>query len=379
MPADTSVKLFHSAQPGAPVIGNSPGSLIAMLDACLVNGWGLTRCDSVTVAGGIGTATLSAGHPAIEDCVLRFAGVTGPLAALNGERKVRAIGSGRIDFDADGIPDGSAAGTITLQLAPAGWEKAWAGTDKAAYRSADPASTRSFLRLDDSHAEYARPRGYLAMTDIDTGSDTFGGDTYWHRCWGGGGGRRWWLVANASMIYFGIQPGVLERDEGYLICAFGDGIARRSGDAYRCLLAGAYGASMSWAYPYMSALIYQNSAGFSLARSYTQLGGEVHAKPMGAYQDNVRSGSMATIPFPNGGDNSILLCQAEYAEIRTNCLRGRLPGLYFCPQYPEGALQNDFRIVNAADFPGKTLLWKLTGSSSPGYGGCAIDVSGPWE
>ena len=37
----TSVKYFHSELPGAPVLSGTAGSRIAVLDACLVNGWGL--------------------------------------------------------------------------------------------------------------------------------------------------------------------------------------------------------------------------------------------------------------------------------------------------------------------------------------------------
>lgn len=41
MTADTSVKYLHSAMPGAPVLSGTAGSLISVLDACLVNGLSL--------------------------------------------------------------------------------------------------------------------------------------------------------------------------------------------------------------------------------------------------------------------------------------------------------------------------------------------------
>ena len=38
---DTSVKHFHSGRVGAPVLTGAEGSMIALLDACVVNGFGL--------------------------------------------------------------------------------------------------------------------------------------------------------------------------------------------------------------------------------------------------------------------------------------------------------------------------------------------------
>lgn len=382
MPMDTSVKVFNSAQAGAPVVGQVAGSLIAMLDACLVDGYGLKAVDSVTVAGGVGTANISTGHSAIAHCVVQFAGATGGYLPLNGERKVTAIGTATVTFDADGLPDGTATGNITLKIAPAGWQKVFSGTNKAVYRSLDPASTQTYLRVDDTHARYARPLGYLTMADIDTGTGGFGSTVFWNRANTSAGARPWWVVANKSMVYFGIQTHGTTSTDGYAICAFGDAVSRRSGDAYRCVVAGSHSeaTSFSGADASMSTLIQDtgaNRAGFMVPRSYTQLGGAVQMKPMGAYQSLLTSGNVASVPFPNGGDNSVILSVAECAEVATLALRGRLPGLYFCPQRPNGALLNDFEISNAADFPGRRLVWKLTGGGSA-YGGCAIDVTGPW-
>lgn len=50
----TAVKFFHSEMPSAPVLSGTAGSLLAILDACLVNGWGLMTATSVVVSGGGG-------------------------------------------------------------------------------------------------------------------------------------------------------------------------------------------------------------------------------------------------------------------------------------------------------------------------------------
>ena len=56
--ATYSVKWFTSDMRGAPVVSGTAGTLIAMLDACLVTGFGVVTATSVTVSGGVATATL---------------------------------------------------------------------------------------------------------------------------------------------------------------------------------------------------------------------------------------------------------------------------------------------------------------------------------
>ena len=49
----TKTKFFHSVMTGAPVLSGTAGSLITLLDALLVNGYGTTNVTSIVVAGGI--------------------------------------------------------------------------------------------------------------------------------------------------------------------------------------------------------------------------------------------------------------------------------------------------------------------------------------
>lgn len=71
----TSVKWIRNDMRGAPVInGNTPGCLIAALDALLVTGWGTTTALSVSVSGGIATATVNAGSSFAEHAVVRLMG-----------------------------------------------------------------------------------------------------------------------------------------------------------------------------------------------------------------------------------------------------------------------------------------------------------------
>ena len=125
-PVDTSVKLFRSTMPGAPALRGQVGSLISLLDACLVNGWGSQTASSVIITGGVATATFPADHAAAVESVVLVAGAT--PAGLNGEQKVPAVAPNVIRW-ATAEADGTATGTITVKMAAAGWTKVYTGTN----------------------------------------------------------------------------------------------------------------------------------------------------------------------------------------------------------------------------------------------------------
>jgi hypothetical protein len=125
--ADTSVKLLHSAMPGAPVLSGTAGALINVLDACLVDGFGVSAVASLVVAGEVATATMSGGHSGEVGSVMTVAGAT--PSGLNGEQKVLSVGGGNttLTFDATGIADQTATGSITIKMSGAGWGRRFQG------------------------------------------------------------------------------------------------------------------------------------------------------------------------------------------------------------------------------------------------------------
>ena len=58
-PVDTSAKFFNENLPDAPVLNGVAGSLIGLLTACLVTGFGLRTAVSLVVSGGVATLTLA--------------------------------------------------------------------------------------------------------------------------------------------------------------------------------------------------------------------------------------------------------------------------------------------------------------------------------
>lgn len=206
------VRYYHSEMAGAPAISGDIGSLIAVLDACLVTGFGNKMVEGVSVSGGVATAQISSGHDFMEGDVLRISGAT--PAGLNSDWRLASVTGSSVSWSVEGcgIPDGAAAGTIMALRAPAGWEKVFEDANgRAAYRSLTHADHNGlFLYVDDSLlAKTARVRGYESMTDIDTGTGPFptdaqvSGGLYWAKSlYTTSYARPWALVGDGRRFVF---------------------------------------------------------------------------------------------------------------------------------------------------------------------------------
>lgn len=232
-PVDTSVKFARSDMLGAPVLKPAAGSIISLLDAFLLNGWGLQMATSVVVSGGVATATFPTDHAAVVDSVVLVAGAT--PAGLNGEQKVTAIALNKVSW-ATGAPDGTATGSITVKMAAAGWAKPFTGTNLAVYRSAHPQSNGHYLRVNDANALYARGLAYETMSAVSTGTNPFptntqvSGGGYWGKSANTAHGRDipWLAFSDGRILYLCILADQAELDQSSYsyseIYTFGDPI-----------------------------------------------------------------------------------------------------------------------------------------------------------
>lgn len=395
MPADTTVKHFDSSMTGAPQItvasSTSAGKLIDVIRACCVDGFGLVTLTSLVVSGGIATGTVAAGQPFRLDTVALLAGST--PAGLNGEKKILSATGQTFTFDATGIPDQTATGTITAKFAPAGWLAPFAGTNLLAIKSGDAGASQGLARIDDTNATDARVVAYESMSDINTGVGKTPSDV---QLAGGGfitrgntnaGVRKWWIVANARWVYVGIAYSSSYPD-AYLVSAFGDIASRKSGDAYKFSLF-CQSSSKAAANPDPS-----NSTPFNLStgtvatvalRSYTQTGGPIVLAVgwarLSTTQTSAASGTNSGMhsAYPNGPDNALILSEVSVQEVVAACYRGVLPGGYACPQNVSSAFQQDERVTGVPTLSGRTLLAKnLAAITAAGYGWAFIDITGPW-
>lgn len=391
----TAVKYFHSAQTGAPVLNGVAGSLIGVLDACLKDGFGLKTADSVVVANGIATVSISTGHSFEVDSVALVAGAT--PAGLNGEKTVLSATTNTFTFDATGIVDQTATGTITVKMAPAGWDKPFSGTNLAVYRSPNVLGTRNWLRVDDTATQNGRVVGYESMTDVNTGVGAFptaaqiSGGAYWPKANGANATARPWLViADDRTFYLWVNTGTTNTFVSGILFGFGDFRSNKSGDAYATFIAAATTDISATNTANSQTLAYVDAAGDTLLsmwvpRSYTSIGGsaQVSRKAESYNNSDTYSGNTPTIIYPNGPDNGLLLSRTLVMEAAPLCVRGVIPGLMFVPhQFGASVFATRDKISGQGSLSGRKLIAIKNDGNPSGTTITSvtsfIDITGPW-
>ena len=385
------VKYINNAMRGAPVLNGQAGTLIGVLDAFLITGFGTVTALSVTVAGGIATATVQAGNSFNKGCIVWVDGAT--PAVLNGEQRVLTASSTSITF-ATTAPDGPATGTITIKVAPVGqWEKKFSGTNKAVYRSTDAAGSGFCLRVDDTGTTTARVVGYETMSDVDTGVGPFptaaqvAGGGYVHKSASANATSvKYTLFADSRMIYWCASPGTSISTspdyESANVRGFGDPIALApGGDAWAAIMStdplsfGSQGA-LSGGPTLYSAL--------AMARSFGGIGGSVlgYARPYtGAI--NIESGLDMSVfgSGPSGVDGSLRMSKMFVLQgsVTTGHPRADLPGIWYLPYNNARDFLSPGDVVQGVD--GRDLYAVSTGGglNSTYRGIVLIDITGPWR
>lgn len=177
-----TVKFFTSKNNNAPQLLNVQGSMLALLDACLVSGIQVGTVAALTASGTTATATFGMVHNLTKHQIIRISGAN--QAEFNGDFKIKQIvNTNTITFELNtSATVANATGTINCLLAPLGFEKPFSSTTalgggRAAFRSKDESlPNRPFLRVVDerissysiNYAKYAKVGIVENMTDIDT-------------------------------------------------------------------------------------------------------------------------------------------------------------------------------------------------------------------
>lgn len=391
----TSVKYYASTMPGAPVLSGTAGALATILDACLVDGWGLKTVDTLVVAGGVATANISTGSAAVAGGVVLVSGAT--PAGLNGEKRVIAAATNTVTFDATGISDQTATGTITMKNAPLGWTRAFTGTNVRSFKGG-ASGTGFYLRVDDTGPNSARVVGYEVMTDVNTGVSPFptdaqrAGGGHWPKSEAASSASRPWMIVGDDRGFY-IHSNHHSSIPGYGITVyFGDILSVLGSDPYSCALhAMGQVATVSLSGSTTEGLGYSNGTTASaahLARSYTGVGGstqtlEGYDMVLPSASSGI-SGTQGTnsIPYPNPPDNSLLLSPFRISELGSKVLRGVFPGFYAVPQaVPDGVFSFADAVTGISALPGRTLRatkqYNTGGGTSNGT--AFIDTTGPWR
>ena len=380
---------FDSSQVGAPVLSGSAGALRAVIKACLVDGFGAGPVATLTVSGGIATATYAGAHPFKVGYVAQFAGAT--PAGLNGNKVILSATGTSVTFAAPGVPDGAATGTITSKAAPAGWQELFAGAlaNVIALKPSVVEATGCVLRVDDTGAINARVRAYEAMSDISTGvgmtpleSQAAGGLWWPKSATANATARAWILVADARGFYLAVAPAGGDR---YTLLFAGDIASLKSGDAYGYLLTGNQGDQTNASSVPDGCVGYSHRSartGAYLVRAYSAIGQSTAAQRLGAHHN----GSTADVyagtagyslgAYPNGANNGLL---TGALELHAAGLRGTLPGLLHPVQDCGTSFATGATVDGTDDLAGRRLLAIRTGPPAGGTVGTVfIDTTGNW-
>jgi hypothetical protein len=370
------VKRYFSYDVGAPTMNGVAGSAIAVLDACLVNGYNTKTIQSITRSGSTATVNFATAHGYTSDQVVALAGMD--QAEYNGEFRPFNVTTTSFDITVTGTPVSPATGAaMTSKVAPLGWTKVFSGANKAVYKSNMSAFGCLYLRVDDSGTTFAKCLGYETMTDVDTGTGPFpttaqsaNGCALAKANTGDSSSRSWRLFGDEGLFYFlggggvGLDPAWTFNGSYGLSFFFGDPILSKPGDVYGTTIAGGNGGAGA----YIESA--QQSGGIYTARSQSQSGGSF---AMNKYVNFVNLGSSGigslTSPSPDGftilGNTWLLLENTAF-------IRGEFPGLYYLPQ--NRAVADKTLLTDVPGHPGKTFFVTATYS-----GGVAFDITGPWR
>lgn len=385
----TDVKFFHSTMVGAPQISGTAGAMIGVLDAVLVNGFGLQTVSSATVVSGVCTFVTPTAPSAIVGTVILVAGAT--PSGLNGEKRVTAITANSVSF-ATTEPNGTPTGTITIKVAPAGWIKAFSGTNKAAYKidlTAHPDSPSMLVHFNDSTAYNAKIIGYESMSDIDTGVGPFPSaaqvSMYVHKS-SDTSVRPWFIVADGQFVYVGVRSYATSNANcGPSWFGFGEFASKKSGDPYNFMVTGNYNVDTSpnpdQAHSIASTV---NVSFIYLARNYTGIGVGVKGYVKTWPSDYGGSGgSAAPLSYPNPTDYGLYLCPVDIFDTYLSNLRGRMPGMLSIPHNLVRKVCTDAATAyldsDVPALPGKTVGFMPCVYSGTEWGVVAFDLTGPWE
>ena len=383
-------KSFSSDMTGAAVLSGTAGALIAVLDSVLVNGFGSVSVTGLAVASSVATATVAAGHSFKVGSVALVAGAT--PSGLNGEKRVLAVASNTFTFDATGISDGSATGTITAKVAAAGWTKQYTGTNIAVYKMGGVEGTGFVLRVDDTGTTVARVRGYEAMSDANTGTGPFPTTAQWadSGLWwsksnaASAAARPWRIVADdRGFFYFCKQADTGAEHQGNY---FGDFLSLKSNDPYACVLRANTDSRISNTSAFTDGLEYMDSSliydGLYVARAANTLGGaqKHHQYPATAVALSLQHVTGAAgRPYPSPVDNGLML--TPVVLYTSAGYRGYFPGISVSPQITNDSFSTGDVIAGSGAMAGKSVTVVKLGApvAGSGQGVVFMDQTSDWR
>ena len=179
MVASTDIKFYTNENINAPALSDSWGSIIDVLDACLVTGFGSQTVSTLTASGTTVTATFGSAHKFLQHQVIKITGAD--QAEFNGEYRIQQVPTANtLILELNTIPSTSTAtGAISCSLPPLGWQKKFTATHKAVYKGQnglDPMFLRVDASLPDGYTPTWAKTAKITVSDGMSDIDTFTGN-----------------------------------------------------------------------------------------------------------------------------------------------------------------------------------------------------------
>lgn len=412
---DTTVKFISYDYQNAPQLTYAPGSLVAILDACLVDGFAATSLTNIVVSNGTATINFPTAHPFKKHSVLKISGMV--ESALNGQFRANSVLTNSLTFVTT-VADGTYTGTTpSAKFAPLGYEIQFQDTNKRIYRPLSVDRNLVSLYVDDSNTNTTglgwsgtntKALAYVAAVCDVTGIASF--TTLWFTWWAkqnssnGTTARYWKLVGDRLGFYMHVKScGV---DRGTSVNRFMQLNTYLPGDNYATVLEGyanttaapldgnaiygpAHGVmSMSFGYTDRKIARGVNQTGAALSYFYACTGVTVQysSPPYGAVVSGGVPALATAVGYVAQNDPATLgfVACPGVLVISANSARGEMPGLYTSPQIMNGSDSEVFE--NLPGLGDKALVVlsttvpvanTTTGTESPGC--FYYDITGPWR
>lgn len=191
--------------------------------------------------------------------------------------------------------------------------------------------------------------------------------------------RPWIIAADNRTVYVFVQTG--DAANQYLAWMFGDIYSFLAGDLYKTMIIGRIaensGSNVNERFGDAYHLISASMGGHFIARGHTAIGGAVS---IGKTGDNSKSGNNApcafsgVIPFTNPSDGGLFIAQLWVFDPVTtpaNGIRGRMRGLWQF-LHPIGSVVDGDTFSGVGELAGKTFLCIKQGAGSGGVSGVYI-------
>lgn len=361
----TQTKHFTSAMANGPALSGTAGALIAVLDAVLVNGFGLQAVSSIVVVDDVATVTTGSTHSHTIHSVALIAGAI--PAGLNGEKRVLSVTSNSYTFATSGIANQTATGTITTKVAPAGWTKPFSGTNIAVYRGNTVTGTGMYLRVDDTGTVNATARGYESMTDATVGYGPFpttvqlyNGNYVSKSTVASAAVRPWTIFADDRGFFYFCKNGdtALEHKSHY----FGDILSLKSNDPYGCVIRGYISAPLTTGVLHTQSFAVSDAnlsyGGLYAPRAANTLGGSVqlHNTPLLAAGLALNGSALGAtgLTYPSQVDNGLQL--GPVLIYNALGIRGTYPGLLVTNQNVGDSFVSNSLVLGTGTQVGKIYM-----------------------